>query len=643
MNITALLLLLLCFCTAAQSTPDDASRCVNEESRTADNTYDYIVVGAGASGGLVASRLARAGYRTLLLDAGPRFRDEPVTTVPLMWPLSTEDRDIEWRFRSSNSAVDPGRDAVLYPRASTIGGSALHNAMLAMYPFPDCFSNLQQLTGDDEFAENKMRARFQRIEKCEYIQPSNKLLKKGHGFRGFMSTSLADLGLAVKPSFLDPQLVAVVKRFVLTAVPQNPIARFFQSLKKFPKNLPLIFDINAPGANLREGAHLTPSSISPAKGSVRSSVADLIYETEQSTSTLTVKDNSFVTQILFDTGDTPTAYGVRVQEGTALYSIATGTRTVGAETMYFANKEVILAGGTFNTPQILMLSGVGPAQHLAEHNIPVLVDSPGVGENLHDKLEATMNWQMPRTWKLFQQGCTFLKPTPEEDPCFVRFQNGEFPSLYSSSGTLIAIQRKSDPALPYPDMYMQIAVNKFQGYQDGWVNTTFYDGEDNTLSIHTMNTRSGPGKGTVRLASSSPFDSVAIDFNGYDDIDLEKTACVFQDMRRTFRRLQRLGVVGEEVAPGNDVKSFDDIKAWVRANGWGHHPMGTAKSGSDDDVMAVVDGQLRVRGVQRLRVVDASVFPDQAGFYPMVPIYMMAEKAADDILRDAKSTTSQCG
>jgi choline dehydrogenase len=643
---TTLLLLLFCWtrCAGGPTTSREASNCTNNESQTAENTYDYIVVGAGASGGLVASRLARAGHRTLLLDAGPRFRDKPITTVPLLWPLSTEDRDIEWRFRSSNSAKDPGRDAVLYPRASTIGGSALHNAMLAMYPFPDFFSNLQKLTGDDEFAESNMRERFQRIEKCEYIQPKNKLLKKGHGFQGFMSTSLADLGLAVKPGFLDPQLVAVVNRFVLTTIPQNPIARFFRSLQKFPKNLPLIFDINAPGANLREGAHLTPSSISPAKGSVRSSVADLIYETEQSTPALTVQDNSFVTHILFDTTEeTPVAYGIQVQEGTALYSIATGTRTVGAQKMYFANKEVILAGGTFNTPQILMLSGVGPKQHLAEHNIPLLVDLPGVGENLHDKLEATMNWQMPRTWKLFQQGCTFLKPTPEKDPCFVQFQNGEFPSLYSSSGTLIAIQRKSDPSLSYPDMYLQIVVNKFQGYQDGWVNMTFYEGEEDTLSIHTMNTRSGPGKGIVRLASSSPFDSVEIDFNGYDEIDLEKTARVIEDMRRTFRRLQWLGVVGEEIAPGKNIKSLDDVKAWVRSNGWGHHPMGTAKIGSDDDVMAVVDGQLRVRGVHRLRVVDASVFPHQAGFYPMVPVYMMAEKAADDILRDAKRTISQCG
>lgn len=642
---TARILLISCLAwrTSGQTVNKNASHC--NEGRTPENTYDYIVVGAGAGGGLVASRLAKAGYRTLLLDAGPRYIDEPSTTVPLLWPLSTEETDIEWRFRSSNSATDPGRDSVLYPRASTIGGSALHNAMLAMYPFPEFFDNLQKLTGDDEFAESKMRERFQRIERCEYIKEQNKLLKKGHGFDGFMSTSLADLGLAVDAAFFDTQLATVVTRFVLTSVPQNPIVRFFKSIRKFPRNLPLVFDANAPGANLREGAHLTPNSISVARGNVRSSVTDLIYETEQSTNTLIVKDNSFVTEVLFDTSQTdnpPVAYGVIVQEGTALYSIATGTRTVGEEKKYYANKEVILAGGTFNTPQTLMLSGIGPKEHLTEHNIPVLVDLPGVGENLHDKLEATMNWKMPKTWKLFQQGCTFLKPSPQDDPCYVDFKNRKFPNVYSSSGTLIAVQRKSDPALPHPDMYVQIAVNKFQGYQDGWVDMTFYNNEYDTLSIHTMNTRSGPSKGTVRLATRNPFDSVDIDFNGYDDEDLEKTGRVIEEMRNTFRRLQQLGVVGKEVAPGENVNSFDDVKAWVRSNGWGHHPMGTAKIGSDDDVMAVVDGQLRVRGVERLRVVDASVFPDQAGFYPMVPVYMMAEKAADDILRDAELRISQC-
>jgi choline dehydrogenase len=306
---------------------------------------------------------------------------------------------------------------------------------------------------------------------------------------------------------------------------------------------------------------------------------------------------------------------------------------------YFARKEVILAGGTFNTPQILMLSGIGPKEHLTEFNIPVLVDLPGVGENLADKLEATMNWQMPRTWKVFQQGCTFLRPTPEEDQCYVDFMNGQSPNLYTSPGSLIAIQRKTDPALSRPDMYIQMGVNKFLGYNDGWVDMAFYQNEEDTLTINTSTPRTGPSKGTVRLKSANPFDSVQIDYNGYDEEDLIKTGRVVEEVRNSYRRLQRLGIVGKEVIPGDTVRSFEDVKAWVRSNGWGHHPTGTAKMGTDE--MAVVDGQFRVRGVERLRIVDASVFPDQPGFYPMVPVYMMAEKAADDILKEADGMESQ--
>jgi choline dehydrogenase-like flavoprotein len=284
--------------TASNQTDADPN---NHRSRSShDNTYDYIVVGAGAGGGVLASRLAEAGYSTLSLDAGPRYPDQPVTTVPLMWPLSTEDTEIEWRFRPSNSAVDPGRDSVLYPRSSAIGGSALHNAMLAMYPFPEFFTNLQKITGDDEFAETKMRERFQRIEKCEYTKRNSRFSDKGHGFDGFMSTSLVDLGPLTDRAFFDTQLNTIISHFALSQLPRNPIARFFQRFRRMNGNtLPLLlFDANALGGNLREGAHLTPNSIRSSKGRMRSSVADLIYETEQSFRTLIVRENSFVTKVL---------------------------------------------------------------------------------------------------------------------------------------------------------------------------------------------------------------------------------------------------------------------------------------------------------------------------------------------------------
>lgn len=176
-----------------QTDPDPNSR---RTSASNDNTFDYIVVGAGAGGGVLASLLVEAGYSTLLLDAGPRYPDQPVSR-------STENTEINWRFCSSNAAMDLGRDSALYPRASAIGGSALHNAMLALHPFPEFFTNLQKITGDDEFAKNKMRERFQRIEKCKYTERNNWFSDKGRGFDGFMSTSLVDLSLRTDRAFFD--------------------------------------------------------------------------------------------------------------------------------------------------------------------------------------------------------------------------------------------------------------------------------------------------------------------------------------------------------------------------------------------------------------------------------------------------------
>jgi choline dehydrogenase-like flavoprotein len=119
--------------------------------------------------------------------------------------------------------------------------------------------------------------------------------------------------------------------------------------------------------------------------------------------------------------------------------------------------------------------------------------------------------------------------------------------------------------------------------------------------------------------------------NGYDDADLERSAIAIRKVRHYAKTL---GIIfRDEVAPGHDVKTNEQIKDYVRAFGWGHHAIGTAKMGTNDDNMAVVDGQFKVRGAQSLRVVDSSVLPNHPGFYVMIPLYMLAEKASDDIAK----------
>jgi choline dehydrogenase-like flavoprotein len=233
-----------------------------------------------------------------------------------------------------------------------------------LYSFPDYWDSLAAITGDDEFAEDKMRERFMRMEKNEYVKEGGKNAE-GHGFDGWLSTSY---GIPL----------------VLNTIFQSTLGKLL---------LGFIGDINAPGSNSQEGLHAVPTTVSTSAGSTRSSVYNLIKETmTAANSKLTVRPNSFVTKILLQPSSMgPVAYGVQVQEGQALYDASTKPQVVGAARTYYARKEVIVSGGAFNTPQILQLSGVGPVSELGRLGITVLVDSPGVGSNLREKLESTVN------------------------------------------------------------------------------------------------------------------------------------------------------------------------------------------------------------------------------------------------------------
>jgi choline dehydrogenase len=195
---------------------------------------------------------------------------------------------------------------------------------------------------------------------------------------------------------------------------------------------------------------------------------------------------------------------------------------------------------------------------------------------------------------------------------------------------LVSIQTKSDSKLENPDISINLFFADLRGMNDGWVDTI-----SNSAGFFTWNVVTAPTTartGNVTLTSTDPFAVPAIDFNGYEDEDLERSVVAIRMIRKMAKKFGLF--FRDEVAPGHDVKTDEDIKAYIRAFAWGHHSIGTAKMGATDDVMAVVDGQFKVRGAQSLRVVDSSVLPSHPGFYVMIPLYMLAEKASDDIARD---------
>jgi choline dehydrogenase len=381
------------------------------------------------------------------------------------------------------------------------------------------------------------------------------------------------------------------------------------------------------------------SSVNSTNGYTRSSVYNLIKKTEKSTDKLIVKPNSFVTKILFkNLQNKPKAYGVLVQEGQAIYGAATGTTTTGKIKRYIATKEVIVAGGAFNTPQMLMLSGIGPKDELKSLGIHVVVNLPGVGKNLKDKIETTINMKMTEQWKFNEQilseGCTFLQGSdPSSDPCLIDFLQKKFPSVYSTPGIVLGLQVKSSDAVPYPDLYGQVVTFPFVEYRDGWVQE-LYDIAGGPVMTFNINNSFNKTSGEVTLQSADPLKPPIIDFKGYADEDIAKNIAFVTELVgvATFLR-DVVGVVDEIIAPSAaDLASPEALKAWVLSRSWGHHACCTAKIGSKKDPMAVLDGQFRVRGTRNLRVVDISAFPEQPAFFPMMAIYMLAEKAANDIV-----------
>lgn len=303
---------------------------------------------------------------------------------------------------------------------------------------------------------------------------------------------------------------------------------------------------------------------------------------------------------------------------------------------------MILAAGAFNTPQLLKLSGIGPKSELESFDIPVLVDLPGVGTNMQDRYEATVIGKANSDFVITSK-CTFLQTMP--DPCLEAYQSGIGPitkGVYGTNGIAVAITMKSSVAQDEPDLLISGAPAKFKGYFPGYAADSLADAQHWAWIILKAHSRNNAG--TVTLKSTDPRDMPQIDFNYYDtgvtasgaaDKDLQATYEGFQFARRAFQDLIPLDGSFAEAWPGSNVSSEADAKTFLQDEAWGHHASCTCPIGSDDDPMAVLDSNFKVRGTSNLRVVDASVFPKIPGFYIALPLYIVSAKASDVIIQEA--------
>ncbi|KAM5349280.1 hypothetical protein ACJ41O_005787 [Fusarium nematophilum] len=641
---------------------------IGKRATDALDEYDYVVVGSGPGGGPVAANLAIAGYKVLLIDAGGDSGDSWTEKVPALHLMSTEFEDTRWNYfvnhypdleqqkRDSKMTyempdgsfyvgLDPPSKAkplgVWYPRTGTLGGCSRHNALISVYAHDSDWSYIASLTGDDSWAPDKMRGFFKKIEKNMYL-PSSII---GHGYNGWLGLSLTSLSLVVE----DQKLLSLIIS-AATAMGKSLIGLLLNTVVGLGQVL--LRDINAPGQASRTGLYQVPLSMTD---SVRGGPRDLILDTANAVNSdgsrkyhLDIKLNTLVTKIRFDdTGSKPRATGVDFLEGSSLYRAdprsasakASGSGSVAAK------REVIVAAGAFNTPQLLKLSGVGPKKELESFDIPVLVDLPGVGTNMQDRYEATVIGKTGSDFVITSK-CTFLETMP--DPCLEQYKKGLEPitkGVYATNGIAIAVVLKSSVAENEPDLLISGAPAKFKGYFPGYASDSLADAQHWAWIILKAHNRNNAG--TVTLKSTDPRDMPLINFNYFDtgvnsngeaDEDLQATYDGFKFSRKAFSSLLPLDGSFSEVWPGKNVTSEQDAKQFLKDEAWGHHASCTCPIGPDDDPMAVLDSDFKVRGTEGLRVVDASVFPKIPGFYIALPLYVVSEKASDVIIKAAKAS-----
>lgn len=620
--------------------------------------YEYIVVGSGAGGGPLAARLALAGHKTLLIEAGDDHGSSLNYTVPAYHARMTEDDEQAWDFfvRHYDNDTQQARDwktsydtpsgeiytglnpppgsrmkGVLYPRSGTLGGCTAHNALVTVYPFMSDFDAIASLTGDVSWSAPAMRKHFARLEDKHYIQG----LPTGHGRSGWLSTELAPLSIPL----LDPQLLSLITGG--GAALGNRTAQPLVNLATL-----LAGDANADSLkrDTNPSYYQVPLASDRAKrtGSREFilAVRDAKYPNGTKRYPLDVRLNCHATRVLFSNSTTaggpPTATGVAFLDGKHLYRASKHHRTAGPGVpgSATASREVIIAGGAYNSPQLLQLSGIGPRKELERHRIPVLVDLPGVGGNLQDHYEISVNVKVPLKWPTLK-ACTF-SPETGVDPCLERWK---LPILgdrgtYASNGFAATMLHKSN-ATPDGnwDVFAFGGPVDFRGYWPGYsVNAP---GGANTWSWAILKAHPRNNAGSVRLRSADPLDVPEVGYRYFDEgsegweADLE---AMWEGVELAREAVRRQVVKTEEVLPGEGVVGKEEVKRYVRDGAWGHHASCTCPIGRDGDPMAVLDSKFRVRGVRGLRVVDASVYPRIPGTFTAVSTYMVGEKAAEDIL-----------
>ena len=535
------------------------------------DTYDYIVTGAGSAGCVLAARLTESGrHRVLLLEAGGKDSN-PWIHIPMGYAKTFVDPKVNWKFESEPEQQLNGR-TMYQPRGKVLGGTSSINGMIYMRGNAADYDQWRQL-GNQGWDYDSVLPYFRKAEDNE--RGANEY----HGSGG-------PLRVSNQPYDWE------IAKLLLTACQQAGI--------------PLNPDFN--GAS-QEGCGYYQTT---TKDRRRWSTAAAYLRMAKPRPNLTITTNAHATRVLFQ-GTRATGVEFRAPAGPQVAQ---------------AGREVIVSGGAYGSPQLLQLSGLGPASHLADIGIEVVRDMPGVGANLQDHFNTFCTYRISRNLSLNALHYS-LSHRLSAGARYLFLRSGPM----SGNGMYVGALVRSDPRLERPDLQFNISAwSTIDRTASGIISHPFPG-----ISISPVHL-APQGRGSVRLRNRDPLAPPEIRFNFLrDDSDMRVMIAGVRIARSIARSQVLQQLIVEETAPGTAAESDEQIAQDVRQRGVSNlHPVGTCAMGQGST--AVVDPRLRVHGIAGLRVVDASIMPVIVAGNTNAPTIMIAEKAADMILQDAKTT-----